>query len=82
MAYRLKYNVWVLWVGPGTQPGGQQASKVQTLEFFDAANTTGTSTFTNADVATLITAMSNDLTTQMEVPATQTRIQNFASGGG
>lgn len=39
-------------------------------------------TFTATDVSNLLAAMASDLSAQMNVSATLTRVQNFSSGGG
>jgi hypothetical protein len=71
--------------GPGMVPAGN----AQTIAFFNGeGNASGTTlpptstTFTDADVATLTNAMAADLLAQMEVPAVLTRIQNFSTGTG
>lgn len=86
MPYRLKWTVNVLWVDAGVGVGQESTHKSTTLQFQDQATPTGfgsgataTTTFTNADILTLTNAMVADLTAQLEVPATQTRIQNWGA---
>ena len=95
MPYVLTYQVNVNWVAAGlglgmsaddlsTQdsPGyGTLGPNAQTLQFGPTVIPSST-TFTNAYVVAMLLTMSNDLTTQMENAATQTRIQNFSTGGG
>jgi len=91
MAYRIRYSVNVDWIPPGLglgiayqtavgspQPAGGPA---QTLEFVNSSIPTST-TFTASDITSLLSTMSTDISTQMNVAATLARVQGFASGGG
>lgn len=95
MAYRLRYQVWMDWVGDGQGPmggataviGGSEAGGAQTRSFFNAAggqNIVGTGTsgaIAAANITTLLTAMSTDLSTQMNTAANLAQLQGFATGG-
>jgi hypothetical protein len=90
MPYRLRYQAFVDFVPAGRGIGLDQATGLgpgmtggpaQTLGFFDAVNATST-TFTATDITALLLAMSNDLSAQMNVSATLTRVQAMATGGG
>ena len=85
MPYRIRYDLNVDYVVPGIGlgmgavveagiPGGGQGSKL-TFYFTNTVDP-GSNTFTNADVANLLTAMYNDLLAQLEVTAVQQKIQN------
>lgn len=87
MAYRLRYEAIVDWVGPGQGPmSGNTAAQVglgpaggaQSLAFFNAQGAQNTLTFTGADITTLTNAMAADLAAQMN--AAIARVQGFASG--
>ncbi len=96
MSYRLRYEVHVDWVGDGQGPMGGATAQIpgfeaggaQTLDFFNAAggqNIVGTGTggaLASANITTLLTAMSADLSTQMNVAAKLAQLQGFATGGG
>jgi hypothetical protein len=87
MAYRLRYEAIIDWVGPGMGPmSGNSAPQVgmapaggaQSLAFFNAQGGQNSGTFTSSDITTLLASMSSDLSTQMN--AAITRVQGFASG--
>lgn len=96
MAYRLRYEVFCDWVGPGQGPmggglvplKGSEAGGAQTLEFFNTAggqNTPGNGTggaLTSAEITTVVNAMAADISAQMNVAATLAQLQGFATGGG
>lgn len=86
MAYRLRYNFNVDWVGPGAGamsgmvapqlPGGGGTG--QTKEFVNVSNPMS-STFTGADVTALVATATTDITAQLNAALAQ--IQGWASGG-
>ena len=89
MAYRLRYIVNVDWVSPGIGLGQGQyvnnpgiavgaPTNAQTLAFVDAATPYST-TFTATDVTNLLSALTTDISAQMN--AQLTRVQGFSSGG-
>jgi hypothetical protein len=89
MAYRLVYQAWIDWVGPGTGPqagnlapplpmGGRGGA--QTLEFSNAQGGQNTATITSGTITTITNAMAADIAAQMN--ANITRIQNFSTGTG
>lgn len=96
MAYRLRYQVFCDWVGPGQGPmGGQftpvqgwEAGGAQTREFFNVAggqNIVGTGTggaIAAADITTITNAMAADISAQMNATAALAQLQGFATGGG
>jgi hypothetical protein len=81
MPYRIKWTANILWVDAGIGCGQEAYHKSTTLAFNDSLLSTSvcTTTFTNADIATLTNGMVADLTTQLEQPATQLRIQNWGN---
>lgn len=82
--------------GPGPVPAGNaqtlaffnSQSGTSTVASPIAATASGlglppnSNTFTATDVQNLLAAMASDLSAQMNVAATLTRVQNFSSGGG
>ena len=88
MPYRVRYELFVDWAAPGrglgmdyastTQVPGLGGSYAQTMNFQDST-AIGSQTFTGADITAILTAMTADLSTQMN--AQTTRIQGWASGG-
>jgi hypothetical protein len=87
MSYRIRYQVMVDWVGPGTGPmsgntavalGMNPAGGAQTLAFFNTSGGQNTLTFLAADITTLTNAMAADIAAQMN--AQITRVQNFSTG--
>ena len=86
MAFKISYTLTVEFVAPGiglglnsaVQPQAFGAVQGPAISFFNATQP-GTSTFTAADVTTLLNGMTTDLSAQMN--ANLTRIQNFGSGG-
>lgn len=86
MAYRLRYDVSVDWTPGGIGLGmgaplyagtyGAAAGGGGLTFYFTQTQNPNSNTFTNADVANLLSAMVTDLTAQMEALATQTNIQN------
>lgn len=96
MAYRLRYEFFVDWVGPGQGPmggglvplAGFEAGGAQTFDGFNTPggqNTPGNGTggaITSAEITTITNAMAADVSAQLNVAATLARIQGFATGGG
>lgn len=91
MAYRITYQVQVVWIGPGLGPMGGALAPVlpngpaggaQSLEFLNSAGGQNSNTFLAADVTTLTNAMAADIAAQMNVAATLARIQAFSTGTG
>lgn len=91
MAYRICYQVQVMWIGPGLGPMGGQLAPVttqapaggaQVLEFQNSAGGQNSNTFLAADVTTLTNAMAADIAAQMNVAATLARVQAFSTGQG
>lgn len=91
MAYRLRYQVNVDWVGEGVGPmtgntavplGANPAGGAQTLALFNAAGGQNSKTFVGADVTALTNAMAADIAAQLNAPATLARVQAFSTGGG
>lgn len=98
MAYRLRYDVYLDWVGPGQGPmGGGLApmtgkaggsGNAQTKQLSNAGggqNITGTGTggaIAGADITTITNAMAADIAAQMNAAPTLGQIQGFATGGG
>ena len=89
MAYRLTYQAWIDWVGPGLGPMGNGLAPAlpmggrggaQTLEFSNAQGGQNTLTFQAADITTLTNAMAADIAAQMTTNIT--RVQNFSTGTG
>jgi hypothetical protein len=87
MAYRLVYQAWIDWVGPGTgvmsgnvapalPMGGRGGA--QTLEMSNAQGGQNTNTITSGTITTITNAMAADIAAQMN--AQITRIQNFSTG--
>jgi hypothetical protein len=62
---------------PGVAPTGVGPTKA----FFNAAGGQTSPTFTSSDVTTLTNAMAADIAAQMNVAATLTQVQGFATGG-
>jgi hypothetical protein len=88
MAYKVRYEMWVDWVTPGRGLGqdyqavnvpGLAGSDAQTMNFQDTTPV-GSTTFTAGDITAILSAMTTDLSTQLN--AQVTRIQGWASGGG
>ena len=91
MAYRITYQVQVMWIGPGIGVmGGSLAPSLpqapaggaQVIAFQNAQGGQNSNTFLAADVTTLTNAMAADIAAQLNVGATLTRIQNFSTGTG
>jgi len=89
MAYRLTYTANVSWVGPGMGPmsgasapalNGAPTAGAQTIDFTNKQGGQSTATFAAGDITTLLTAMTTDLSAQMNAAIAQ--VQGFASGGG
>lgn len=93
MAYRLRYQVFVDWVGAGmgqigTPPnvGLAEANNAQTLALFNAAATNyivGTGTggaIASADITTLTNNMAADISAQMNAQPVFGRLGNFSTG--
>jgi len=87
MAYRITYQVNVMWVGPGIGPmsgnvgpqvGLAPAGGAQTLALFNKTGGQNSLTFLSADITTLTNAMAADIAAQMTTNIT--RIQNFSTG--
>ena len=88
MPYRLRYSVYVDYVPAGVGLGMNEQDMPgeawsiggggQVFGFYQLVQPTS-NTFTNTDVTNLLSAMTTDLTAQMEVSATQTKIQNAAT---
>ncbi len=87
MAYRLVYQAWIDWVGPGTgvmsgnvalplPMGGRGGA--QTLEMSNAQGGQNTLTITSGTITTITNAMAADIAAQMNTNIA--RIQGFASG--
>lgn len=95
MAYRLRYEVFMDWVGPGQGPmagglvplAGFEAGGAQTLELFNTPggqNTPGNGTagaITTGEITTVTNAMAADIAAQLNKPAVLAQIQGFATGG-
>ncbi len=95
MGYRLRYQYWLDWVGPGQSAmgGGQvpiagsESGGAQTLSGFNATggqNATGTGTggaIATSEITTITNAMAADVSAQLNVAAVLARIQAFSSGG-
>lgn len=85
MAYRLRYNFNVDWVGPGAGPmSGMAAQQLpggggtgQTKEFINASNPMS-NTFTGTDVTALVATATTDMTAQLNAALAQ--LQGWASG--
>ena len=96
MAYRLRYQVNIDWVGDGQGPmggglsviAGSEAGGAQTLWFGNTPggqNIVGTGTggaLASGNVTTLTNAMAADIAAQMTVAAVLARIGAFSTGGG
>lgn len=98
MAYRLRYDVYLDWVGPGQGPMGAAGAPLsgkaggsgnaQTKQFSNVAggqNIQGTGTslaIAAADITTLTNAMAADIAAQMNAQPALGQIQGFATGGG
>lgn len=91
MAYRITYQVQVIWVGPGIGPMGGQLSPqlnavpaggAQVLELQNTQGGQNSQTFLAGDVTNLTNAMAADIAAQMNVPATLARVQAFSTGAG
>lgn len=93
MAYRLRYQVWCDWVGPGMgqigsppSPGLGTSGNAQTLILQNqqgGQNIVGTGTggaIANADISTITTAMAADILAQMEAQPAFGRLGGFATG--
>lgn len=89
MAYRIAYQVQVMWVGPGLGPmGGQLAGSLpqapaggaQVIELANQQGGQNSLTFTSGDITALTNAMAADIAAQMTTNIT--RIQNFSTGQG
>ena len=85
MAYQVRYSATVNWVGPnglGMNAGSTIAPvgppQGQHLLFPGAG--VGSGTFTAADITTILTAITTDLSAQMN--AQIARVQAFSTGGG
>lgn len=87
MSYRITYQVYVDWVGPGMGPqsnnlapalptGGRGGA--QTLAFSNQQGGQNALTFTGGDITALTNAMAADIAAQFT--AAEQRIQNFATG--
>jgi len=95
MAWRIRYQAWIDQIPPGIGPMSGQLSPLgggvggsgpsQTLAFFDqvspmiAGSGTGTA-LQAADITSLLTSMTTDLSTQMN--ANLGRLNGFLTGGG
>jgi hypothetical protein len=90
MPYKIRYQLNVDFVPAGRGLGvefaaaaiapGYAGGEAQTLNVQDTA-ALGSNTFVAADITALLAAMSADLSTQLNAPATLARIQGFATGG-
>lgn len=93
MAYRLRYQVYVDWVGGGMgqigspqNPGLQGGGNAQTLILQNAQggqNITGTGTggaIAAADITTITNAMAADVLAQMNAQPAFGRLGGFATG--
>lgn len=87
MAYRITYQVNVMWVGPGTgpmaggasdPPGMGPAGGAQTLALFNSNQGQNTLTFLGADITALTNGMAADIAAQMTTAIG--RIQAFSTG--
>lgn len=87
MAYRLVYQAWIDWVGPGTGPmsgnlapalpmGGRGGA--QTFEMSNLQGGQSTNSLTGGTITTITNAMAADIAAQMN--ANLARLQGFASG--
>jgi hypothetical protein len=86
-AYRARYTLWIDYTdsqGLGTnsvnQSGQAFGSSLGPTLQMNQSICPGSGTFLAADISSIMTQITVDLTAQMT--ANQTRIQNFASGGG
>lgn len=91
MPYRMRWTINIDFIPAGMglalnndRKGKYGTGPAQTVEIF---NSTGASmpvstTFTNTDVTNMLATMTTDATNQLDAPALQTQIQNFATGGG
>jgi hypothetical protein len=87
MAYRVTYQVFVDWVGPGTGPmtnnlapalpaGGRGGT--QAISFSNKQGGQNSNTFLTADITALTNGIAADMVTQFT--AAQARIQAFSTG--
>ncbi len=97
MSYRLRYQVWLDWVGPGMGPMGSVSAPLsgsaggsgnaQTKSFSNAVggqNIQGTGAngaIAAADITTITNAMATDISAQMNAQPALGQIQGFATGG-
>ena len=89
MAYFIKYQADVVWVGDGQGPMGLAAAVVnspagaQAISFFNSVplQVPGANAFSSGNAASAATAIATDLTTQLQNAANLARIQAFATGG-
>jgi hypothetical protein len=87
MAYRIRYQVNIDWIGAGAGPmEGLSASYLpgggcngQTFDVVNAV-TPVSSTFVAADVTNLTNAMAADVAAQLNVAATLAKIQAWSTG--
>jgi hypothetical protein len=88
--YKIRYQLNVDFVPAGRGLGvefatatvapGYGGGEAQTINLQDTS-AFGSNTFVAADITALLAAMSADLSTQLNAPATLARIQGFATGG-
>lgn len=91
MAYRMTCQIQVYWIGPGLGPMGGQlapplpqapAGGAQVVEVQNSSGGYNSQTFTGTDITNLLSALTTDISAQLNNAALIARIQNFSTGTG